>query len=48
MSNLREKLNKFIRFFSNCQHLFIGLMKNRDISVERGRRAEHQTYEPFI
>jgi len=23
-------------------------MKNRDISVERGRRAEHQTYGPFI
>jgi hypothetical protein len=24
MSNLREKLNKFIRFFSTCQYLFIG------------------------
>ena len=24
MSNLREKLNKFIRFFSICQYLFIG------------------------
>ncbi len=45
MSNLREKLNKFIRFFSICQYLFLIFdEKLRQFDEKDGR--EQKIYDP--
>jgi hypothetical protein len=48
MSNLREKLNKFIRFFSICQYLFIGFDEKSRHFSGKGAKIKTSNGEPFI